>query len=281
VSLAVAVKGPEGIAFATDSRLVYRRPGDSSSYYYSTVDSAQKLLAFPEPHRQVGAVVYGFGSGAFSTNASAFELELPGERLRVRDYAERLAAFYSRQAVMNSPQPYAMYAFVGGFDPGEDRGRVFSVEVPDHPEPVEQHAGGSGISYGGQREFVDRLLVGYDARLRDFLEGVEGLDSVQMQIPLATMNLGACADLAGFLVRMTRETQTFIAGLQGVGGGVYVATVTAADGVRWVARPEREAQTQGVWRQTQEIEAAMIVAPACGIRPAGYTATLAEAQAVE
>ena len=80
--------------------------------------------------------------------------------------------------------------------------------------------GGVGITWGVQREFVDRLLVGYDARLGGALYGAEGLAGLAMQITLDRVTLQGSVELAGSLVEMTIGAQRFIEGICGVGGSV-------------------------------------------------------------
>jgi hypothetical protein len=60
-----------------------------------------------------------------------------------------------------------------------------------------------------------------------------------MPIALDRLNLHGAAELARFLIDTTVGAQRFISGVCGVGGPVNVATITAADGLRWVRRQDQ------------------------------------------
>ena len=51
-------------------------------------------------------------------------------------------------------------------------------------------------------------------------------------IPYQFLPLQDCVDLSMFLVNMTTAVQTWTVGIQGVGGAVDVATITAVAGFR-------------------------------------------------
>jgi len=59
MSLAIVIKGPEGVVLAADSRITLeaRRPEGTSIAV--NFDNASKLLSFTKPHTNVGAVTYG------------------------------------------------------------------------------------------------------------------------------------------------------------------------------------------------------------------------------
>jgi 20S proteasome alpha/beta subunit len=249
MSLTVAVKGPHGIALATDSRRVLQ-VGDR----YATYDDEDKLWQLA-PH--VGAAFYGYGGLGcrLAPLRAAFAADLPSERLPVEEVAHLLGGFLGRL-------PHRLIAVVAGYDE-DGTARVFVVDAPDQMKPVEHHAGGVGITRGGQREFVDRLLVGYDARVGVALSGVEGLGGLPMQIPLDRITLQGAVELAAFLVEMTREAQRFITGICGVGGSTDMATVTT-DGFRWVRRKE-PSETVPVWYDIGEATPMVAAVPADGI----------------
>jgi hypothetical protein len=100
---------------------------------------------------------------------------------------------------------------VGGFNKGEPYGRVFTFDLPSKPNPVEQQPKETdfGITWGGQREIVDRLLRGFDIRLPELAKGsglsaeqvqnlVTACQSLQMPLPLAAIALQDLVDLAIF-----------------------------------------------------------------------------------
>ena len=263
MSLAVAVKGPEGIALATDSRRVLR-----IGEIYATYDDERKLWAFAaQPH--VGAAIYGYGRPGLTLAPlhASFEAELRAERMSVEEVARSLGAFLGRHGSR-------LIAIVAGCDP-DATARVFVVDAPDHPEPVEHHAGSVGITWGGQREFVDRLVQGYDARL----DGVEELDGVQMRIPLDRINLNGSVELARFFVGTTIQAQRFVEGLGGVGGPIEMATITADKGLTWVQR-RGSSEAAAEWHEIVEVAPAVTEAHPDGVRAATYAVPLANSGTV-
>jgi hypothetical protein len=89
-----------------------------------------------------------------------------------------------------------------GYDEGDAEDRVFIAVTPSEPEPVEQHVAAGGITSVGMREFIDRLLFGFDPRWLDIgaLAGVKHLDSQHLAIPVQARPVAACVELATFLV---------------------------------------------------------------------------------
>jgi len=219
MSTIIAVKCPEGVVLASESRRVLcvgdpREPDASGAREYMTWDGDMKLLEI--------------------------EGSLPSHRLPVSEYAKLLRDVLVQRAKRPSPIPFTMSAIVAGYDAGETGGRVFVVEVPASPEPVEHHAGTVGLTYGGQRDIIDRILQGYDSLLS--VEDADTRTAVQTPLPLATMSLPKCIYLATLLLNTTIAVQSLVGGLtlQGSGGPLDVAAITAADGLRFVQRKAYE-----------------------------------------
>lgn len=137
-----------------------------------------------------------------------------------------------------------MVFFVGGYDPGEPYGRIFEIFIPSRPEPTERHVGDFGMVWGGQREYTDRLILGFDmgvsATIQDALKltdeqklELEGrLRQHQAPIPFQFLPLQDCVNLSILLIRTTMTIQTFLVGIRGVGGAIDLATITRTDGLR-------------------------------------------------
>jgi hypothetical protein len=217
-------------------------------------DNATKLLAFSEPHSYVGVVTWGNAMIGLRTAHSflpEFESTLPTDRLAIPDFAQRLSDFYMdqwKQAIDPGYGGPPMTLVVGGFDAGDPYGRVLLMDLPHSPVPIEHNAGTNfGVTWGGQREFVDRILQGFDGRLVPIIENVLGssaeaesikqrLQELQMPLPLPALALQDCVDLAIFMIRTTIVAQSLTVGIRGVGGAIDVATVTRSDGLRFVQR---------------------------------------------
>lgn len=170
-------------------------------------------------------------------------------RIPVKDFAQALSDFFMRQWKQHMPEnvrPGNDMAFlVGGYDEGEPYGRVFELFVPSKPEPVERHAGDFGMVWGGQREYTDRLILGYDPRVLELVRKDLGLTeeqrdaieqrlkvNTQAPIPFQFLPLQDCVDLSIMLIRTTITLQNFIVGVRGVGGAIDVATITRTEGLK-------------------------------------------------
>lgn len=262
MSLGIAFKGPEGIVLAADSRVtlnvVNQQPNGQILILPATFDNATKLLKI-KGQEFIGAVTYGVGAIGQQAPRTAHsflpELEAKiaaknaGARLSVEDFSRELSGFFMEQwnvqmAGIPTQPGNDMVFLIGGYDQQAPYGRVFEFYVPSRPVPVERFAGAGefGAVWGGQREFVDRLLNGYDPRAVDLTESELGLDAaakarlvnklaeLTTPIPYQFLPLQDCVDLSIFLVRTTMKIQTWTVGVRGVGGAVDVATITKTEG---------------------------------------------------
>lgn len=259
MSLGIAFKGPEGIVLAADSRVTLSRKFQSdgeAQIISSTFDNATKLLRV-NGQDYVGAVTFGLGaigSQQFRTAHSfipEFEAELANKdtsRLNVQEFAKRLSSFYMdrwKDAQMSDPWPGPPMVFlVGGYDEGKPYGQVFEIVIPHTPEPIEKQAETDfGMTWGGQREFADRLLQGFDSEVLMAIREKLKLTDQQLKeieahlkqrfsarIPYQFLPLQDCVDLAIFLIQATIKLQTWTVDVRGVGGAVDVATITRTEG---------------------------------------------------
>lgn len=261
MSLGIAFKGPEGIVLAADSRVTLNsarnQPNGQVLVLPSTFDNATKLLRV-KGQDYVGAITYGIGAIGQQAPRTAHsflpELEAHvaqtnnGARLSVEEFAKALSDFFVAQwntlmaGVPNQPGNDMVF-LIGGYDRGAPYGRIFEFYVPNRPIPAERHAGGEfGLVWGGQRQFVDLLLNGYDPRTPELLGSALGLDAsakatvlaklaeLATPIPYQFLPLQDCVDLSIFLVRTTMKMQTWMVDVRGVGGAVDVATITKMEG---------------------------------------------------
>ncbi|MCY4287231.1 MAG: hypothetical protein OXC63_01390 [Aestuariivita sp.] len=91
------------------------------------------------------------------------------------------------------------------------------------------------ITWGGQVQAINRLLLGYDSRLAPF---VSPENRLMAQTPLVDpfMPIQSAIELADFLVEMTKRYVAFMPGANAVGGDVGIATVTRHEGFKWIRR---------------------------------------------
>lgn len=257
MSLGIVIKAPEGLVLAAESRLTLTAQAPDAPPLHVNFDNATKLLSFGKPNRSVGVVTYGQAAIGLRTAQSfvpEFEAKLSEDlkRLPILEFANTFSNFYMQQWKAAMPENYTgpnMTFVVAGFDEGEPYGKVFIIDIPRTPGPVAQQAGPGefGITWGGQREIVDRLIQGFDGRLGDVLNKLNltpeqtqllapVLAQIQLPIPLQALPLQDCVDLAIFFLRTTITAQKLTVGIRGVGGPIDVATITRQDGLRFIQR---------------------------------------------
>jgi hypothetical protein len=269
MSLGIVIKAPEGLVLAAESRLTLTAQAPGQPPIHVNFDNATKLLSFNKPNNAVGVVTYGQAAIGLRTAQSflpAFEAELAKvpkgqkqQRLVIRDFADKLSAFYlwQWQAVMPADYVGANMTFVvAGYNEGEAYGRVYAIDIPGNPKPQEHNAKPEdfGITWGGQREIVDRLLQGFDGRLVEVFQKLDlrpeqaailqsALGEIQLPIPVQALPLQDCVDLAIFFIRTTISAQNLTVGIRGVGGPLDVATITQKDGLQFVQRKQIRGET--------------------------------------
>jgi len=281
MSLGIVFKGPEGIVLAADSRVTLTseiQHGQVKTLLPSSFDNATKLLRITGQNF-VGVVTYGLGAIGQQEPRTAhsfvpeFEagllknkkngepengndrcVENSVERLSVEEFAKKLGDFFMQQWKNNMPDSYDgpdMLFLIGGFDVGEPYGRVFQIAIPSNPVPIEMNPKQFGVSWGGQLEYTNRLIKGFDPNLpsivQDFLQltdqqkealHVHLNGTLSSRIPYQFLPLQDCVDLSIFLIRTTMELQTWTVGVRGVGGAIDVATITRINGFRPVQQKD-------------------------------------------
>ena len=107
MSLGIALKGPEGIVLAADSRVTLfsttQMPNNPQPFLIpSSFDNATKLLR-AEHHNYVAAVTYGMGALGQQQPRTAhsflpeFDQELGEKRIKVHEFAKKLGEFFLGQ----------------------------------------------------------------------------------------------------------------------------------------------------------------------------------------
>ena len=144
-----------------------------------------------------------------------------------------------------------MIFLVGGYDKDEPYGRVFEFEIPSRLVPIEKYdqAGGFGIVWGGQKEYTERLILGFDNGLINQVKNYLKLDNnktkelsehlkknLTARIPFAFLPLQDCVDVSIFLIRTTIAIQNWIVGIRGVGGAIDIATITRTEGFKSIQK---------------------------------------------
>jgi len=266
MSLGIAFKAPDGIVLAVDSRLTLTathlippqlgQTQPQSLVLPATYDNAIKLFKV-NGQDFVGIITYGLAAlGIPQTPRAAhsyipeFEDELRNKgmtsRLPIKDFCDELSDFFIRQwnAIMPSNYQGEDMAFlIGGYDDGAPYGRLFEFHIPSRPTPTEQSVNTFGIIWGGQRQFVDRVINGFDDSLpslainflnapanqeqplRDYLK-----NALVARIPFTFLPLQDCVNLSSVLIHITIAIQSWLVDVRGVGGEIDIATITRTKG---------------------------------------------------
>jgi hypothetical protein len=270
MSLGIVIKGPEGLVLAADSRVTLAAQTPQGMIPV-TFDNATKLLNFQAPYLNIGVVTYGLAAIQLRTARSfvpEFESKLKQKskevKLSVLKFAEVLGNFFLEQwqampqlptQPPNTPVPVMTFV-VAGYDENEPYGDVYVIDIPTNPTPKRQHPDSKsfGLTWGGQREIVDRLMRGYDPRILGIAQKQlnltpdsvaafsQALNTINMPIPIQLLSLQDCIDLAIFFIRTTIEAQRLTIGLRGVGGEIDLAVITGTEGFNFIQRKELRGQ---------------------------------------
>lgn len=257
MTLAVVIKGSEGLVLAAESRLTLTVPR-GKDVDRVTYDNATKVLELAPPHHHVAAVTFGRGTvDGVRTAASLlpeFEAGLTSERLPVMAMAEEMQRFFGARL---EPDPMAgapMSFMIAGFDEGQAYGRVLQVDLGQTVTPLEYLPGEDfGPEWRGQVAIVDRLFRGYDPRLPELVGRHLGLDprgmkdlraaaeNLNLPVPWQAISLQDCVDLAVLGINATIECQALWAAPRECGSPIDVAVITRAGGIRLLRRKELRA----------------------------------------
>lgn len=254
MSLGVVIKGSEGIVLAADSRVTLDVKRGNQSRPPAYFDNATKLLSFTkQPH--IGAVTYGvaiIGNRTPHTYIPEFENSLEGGRLSVEEFTQKLKTFF-RHRLKSEPQkrsPGAETVFlVGGYNDGASYGEVYTFSLPSESPPIRKRREEQfGMDWGGQWDIVGRLIQGHSLDLLPALHSDQTLSDDQRNtisaalkrfefpIPYEVLPLQDCVNLATLLIRTTISMQSLSLASRGVGGPIDVATITQAEGLKFMQK---------------------------------------------
>jgi hypothetical protein len=290
MTIAVAVKVHDGVVLAADSAASIMDPQAGTHGLPAWVyNNANKVFRFMR-EIPVGGVVWGAGSiGNVSIPTLARDLTqrfrnggdplaVAPARYTMQEVAEKTRQFFFEEKYLTAypapptappagapaptpPQRPSLGLLIAGFSAGADLAEVYRIEINDGncPAPIlAKAAAETGYLWYGQPDALNRLLLGYDARLRSVFEqllqqggvpaaqlvgAVDGLMAQVTQgfdIPLYTppMPIQDAIDLAEFLVQTAIGFSRFRAGSPTVGGPIEIAAITKHDGFRWVRHKE-------------------------------------------
>jgi len=138
---------------------------------------------------------------------------------------------------------------VAGYD-ADGVGHAYLVQVPN-VSTFERNTVFGGVLWIGQSEVVCRVILGYAGELHElgFVKDAaanavnvqQELEKLEYIINWGSMTLQDSIDICVLLTKTTESIQRFSdgsnmhpGGITGVGGHINVATITPADGFRWI-----------------------------------------------
>ena len=129
MSLVIAIKGPEGIVLAADSRVTLTSASNGREAYF---DNSSKLLTIGGTHTRVAALTYGAGSVSgrmVSGLMSEFQQAIGNERLSTLEYARQFSEFFTQQWNLGD-NTSEFWFLVGGVDDDAPYGDLYSLMIP-------------------------------------------------------------------------------------------------------------------------------------------------------
>jgi hypothetical protein len=264
MTLAVTVVCQDGVVVAADSRTTlgnHRMLRVGSDFTHKVFQSGQVAVA-----------TYGeafVGDRSIASHMDEFAAVEAGNCLHPGPVAERLAAYFGERyddhlasagGGDDDPAPPPAVAALGFLVSGYDDvgvGEAWEVTLPDRGvAQLATTANRGGAVWRGQSDVITRIVRGVDfellwrlAEVNDMHDRVDAvmplLDECGYRIPFDSMNLQDGIDFAVLCIRTTVDVQRLTLGpfatapefsWPGVGGPIEIATVTTADGFRWVQR---------------------------------------------
>lgn len=252
MTLSIAIKAPEAIILASESRITLAASISSErlpTYY----DHALKLYKFNDHNKWVGAVTYGTGQiGSRATYNIMQDVigSLGDSRLNVEDIANRISTYFmdiwKSSMPQDSEEPDISF-LIGGYDEGDIFSKIFKVEIPHYPQPIEAFINQFGIAYGGDTKYVVQLLYGYDDRVPEYVARtlhadpklvMETFYRITNQIGFSprieVMEINDLVNLAKLFIEVTIFAQKHGGRIQTCGGPIDIAIIRKKEGIEYI-----------------------------------------------
>jgi hypothetical protein len=245
----------EGLVLAGDSRLTLISAAGQFPGYKVISDNNSKVFQIDN----FGAATYGEAFLKNRTISSWIEdyKHAPDKSSDIDTFSAKFSKYFDGiyKDAFKDPKIQPVIGFLlAGYD-SKGAEKLLRVEFPSQavPKEVKNTHDLQGAEWSGQTDVIERLILGYDARIatlpslgtlsdeqkKQFVQQIIGL---QYDIPWNSLMLQDGIDLANSLVKTTVNLQRFAFGTIGnvgdipaVGGSVDVLVITPA-GVQWVKK---------------------------------------------
>ena len=272
MTICVAVKVRDCLVFAADSTVTLDTVDSNGSPAITAYNHADKLFNLRKglPIASMFTGIGSFGSLSISTISKDFRQRLSTEYdeyfIDPNSYTmERVAELATKyffdecfNQLASRPEGFFSY-FIGGYSSNADMGEIWSFEIDNGscsgPDRVDGPDVESGVVWAGQPDALNRLILGYDGKIRDALVAA-GVPAERMPLVIdriahytradlvnPTMPVTDAIDLAKFFAETTKQFVRFLPGSNPVGGSIDVATITKHENFKWVNRKHFYPQT--------------------------------------
>lgn len=285
MTIALSVKIDDGLVLATDSATtVLSQVAPGQLGVVNVYSNANKLFNLCKG-LPIGAITWGAGSiGNSSISALMKDIRerfsdksdpwaIDRDKYTIKEVAAKLKEFifddiYTRE-FKNFPNKPPLGFLVAGYSAKGDAPEEFQIETANgqcrEPKKI-RDSNDAGITWSGEPEAINRLLVGYTPQIwqviknslslndADVLKAKTAVDR-QSMTPLVfpAMPLQDAIELAEFLVDLTIKFSRFKPGAPTVGGPIEIAAISKHEGFRWIKRKyyfDRDLNPEGRFTRT-------------------------------
>ncbi|MHB8398671.1 MAG: Ntn hydrolase family protein [Candidatus Limnocylindrales bacterium] len=274
MTIALAVTVNEGIVLASDSATTLMASDPTTGTVQGVLNVYNTANKIFNLHKGSPLGGYTFGAGsigpaAISSLVKDFRMRLAegepigpagwvfdADRYAVEEVAVAVRHFlyeeqYSPMYAAATTKPVLGFN-VAGYSSGANLPELWQILIDDtgacpDPSPLRQR-GEFGISWSGEPEAIQRLVLGYGSALPAALQTIglapadvpAAVSAIQSQLEIglafAPMPVQDAIDLSEFLVHLTIQFSRFKPGAPTVGGPIEVAAITRHEGFKWVRR---------------------------------------------
>lgn len=282
MSIAVLISVHDGVVLAADSAstLSFAPPPGApmvpgTAFAANVYDNANKIFNLVKG-LPIGCITFGSGNIGNASMGTLMkdlrkkltnnELGFDQRKYTMKNVADILATFLADECDKLIPPALktAINAgfLVGGYSTDGDLGESWSVEIKQgvgQPANKLREPTDAGVSWGGQAEVLQRIMLGFSPRIFEVLAHVSSppgnpvdianqlapLFTARCQAPMvfAPMPIQDAIDLARFLVHAASMFSRFSPGPNVVGGPIEIAAITKHEQFKWISRKHYYDQT--------------------------------------
>jgi hypothetical protein len=276
MSIAVLISVHDGVVLAADSASTLTfgpppgmpAPVTAPLLAANVYDNANKIFNLVKG-LPIGCITFGSGNIGNASVGTLMkdlrkrltnnELGFNQKQYTMKTVADILAQFLADEC--NKLTPPAVKTtinagfLVGGYSTGGDLGESWSVEIKQgvaQPAQKLREPKDAGVSWGGQAEVLQRIMLGFSPQIFEVLAQVSNppgnpedvaknlapIFSARCQAPMvfAPMPIQDAIDLARFLVHAASMFSRFLPGPNVVGGPIEIAAITKHEQFKWISR---------------------------------------------